>query len=287
MQGYLERRRLWEPLLWVGFFALNWVANTLVIWLELARGDSGLPRWEPAVWEGTSALSFLALIPLLLWFDRRFPLTRDRFRRHIVAHIGATVPFSLAHVGLMVALREAIYALAGRGYDFGPAPAEYIYEYLKDFRSYATLLAAIYLYRFVLRRWQGEAEFLSEGDLGRPRQPVTDRFLVKKLGREFLVRVDDIEWVEAAGNYVNLHVGGRVYPLRDTMKNLVARIGGAGFARVHRSFIVNLGRVRELEAFDSGDAAVRLDNGAVVAVSRRYLQELRRVLAEQPVPVAG
>ena len=86
------------------------------------------------------------------------------------------------------------------------------------------ILAIIYLYRFVLMRLQGEAGFLAENREAQKTAAVSDRFLVKKLGREFLVRVDEIDWIESYGNYVNLHVGSRVYPLRETMTRIDERL---------------------------------------------------------------
>ena len=129
---------------------------------------------------------------------------------------------------------------------------------------------------FILRRLQGEAGFLADDDTSATTN--SDRFLVKKLGREFLVRIDDIDWIESSGNYVNLHVGERVYPLRETMTRIDERLGTLGFQRVHRSAIVNLDRIAEITAYDSGDGEARLRNDITVPVSRRYRQELRERL---------
>jgi DNA-binding LytR/AlgR family response regulator len=184
------------------------------------------------------------------------------------------------HVGGMVLLRKLAYMTMGASYHFGDLPSELFYEYLKDFRGYASFIALIYLYRFMLRRAQGEAQFLAEGaeDAVTTPQPVTDRFLVKKLGREFLVKVADIDWIEASGNYVNLRVGTRAYPLRETMSGIESRLSNAGFMRVHRSAIVNLDRVQEIVPFDTGDGEARLAGDLRVPVSRRFRKELRERL---------
>lgn len=71
-----------------------------------------------------------------------------------------------------------------------------------------------------------------------------ERFLVRKLGRDFLVATADIEWIQASGNYVNLHVRGHDYPLRSTMAAIEAKLDPAVFVRIHRSYLVNLGRCR-------------------------------------------
>lgn len=279
-QTYLRHRRPFEIGFWVLILGVHAVANSLTANIDIARTPgAGVAAWEPWVWESTSALVLLALVPLVIAFDRRFPLQRGRLTGSALAHLMFSVPFSLLHVAGMVALRELAYAWAGLDYRFGDLATNLGYEYLKDVRTYGYFLACLYLYRFVLRRWQGEAEFLTEGREDRPAEPVTDRFLIKKLGREFLVRVEDIDWVEAAGNYVTLHVGERLYPLRETMAGIQARLEGRGFARVHRSAILNLDRVREIEPFDTGDARAHLHGGGSVPVSRRYRQALKERLA--------
>ena len=246
LESYLKHRRVFEVAMWVAFFVVNWLANVAVVQVDLDRAGLPYAPWEPALWEGSSGLVILCLIPLVLWFDRRFPLVKPHIRSHLLAHVAFTVPFSLAHILAMVGIRKAVYLTIGSSYHFGPWSTALVYEYLKDFRSYAFLLIIIYLYRFVLRRLQGEAEFLSEGREEQPPAPVTDRFLVRKLGRDFLVRVGEIDWVEASGNYVNLYVGKRAYPLRETMIGIEQRLEPHGFLRAHRSAIVNLERIKAL-----------------------------------------
>jgi hypothetical protein len=280
LERYLRHRRAFEVSLWAIFFGVNWVANTIVVWLDLGKMGLEIPGWKPVVWEATSTLVMAALLLPLLAFDRRFPLQRGTIGRNLGAHLLFTVPWSLAHVGGMILLRKLAYGLAGTSYEFGELPGELFYEYLKDFRAYASFVALIYLYRFILLRAQGEAQFLAEGteDAAATPQPVTDRFLVKKLGREFLVKVRDIDWIEASGNYVNLRVGTRAYPLRETMAGIESRLADAGFMRVHRSAIVNLDRVQEIVPFDTGDGEARLGGELRVPVSRRYRKELRERL---------
>lgn len=273
----MATRRYWEVGLWTLAIGISLVANVGVVFYDLTRAGVPFRLWEPVVWEGTSHVVLGLLIPLILYFDRLVPIGADNWRRALAAHVGFSVVFALAHVMLMFLARDALYRIIGDGqrYDWGNWWSEFGYEYLKDFRAYALLLAMIYLYRFILRRLQGEAGFVTEGPEDADTVAVTDRFLIKKLGREFLVRVNDIDWVEAAGNYVNLHVGARVYPLRETMTGITERLAPQGFQRVHRSAIVNLDRVAEIVPFDTGDGEARLTTGTAVPVSRRYRKEIR------------
>src|SRR5690606_37248714 len=125
-------------------------------------------------------------------------------------------------------------------------------------RSYCLLLLVISFYRLLLRRWQGEASLLAAPDEGPPVEPVErpERFLVRKLGREFLVAARDIEWLQASGNYVNLRVRGHDYPLRTTLAGLEEQLDPARFMRIHRSYLVNIDQIASLEPLDSGDARV-------------------------------
>lgn len=277
---YMEMRRYWEVGFWIAFLTVGFVSNVTIVWIEHARSGSDFMRWEPVVWEGTSLAVQGLLIPLILLFDRRFPIGLTTWRRSLPAHAVFSVIFSLLHVTAMYWARVAIYAIHGEntGYRWPRWWVDFGYEYLKDFRSYMLILVIIYLYRFVLRRLQGEAGFVSEGPDERP-TPIVDRFLVKKLGREFLVKADDIDWIESSGNYVNLHVDARVYPLRETMTGISERLSSLGFQRVHRGAVVNLNRVQEIEVYDTGDGEIHLSSSIRVPMSRRYRKELRQRLA--------
>lgn len=96
------------------------------------------------------------------------------------------------------------------------------------------------------------------------------RIAVRHDGRVRLVRVAEVDWIEAASNYVRLHVGPQRYLLRETMSALETRLDPEQFVRIHRSTIVNLERVRELEPFFHGDWVVKLHDGRQLTLSRTY-----------------
>ena len=277
LQRYLENRRWWEVGMVLGFALTGFLANVGIEVIERGRGGAEVSWLEPVVLEGTSHLAVMLLFPLILWFDHRNTIRANNWRRSLLAHALFSVAFSLGHVTLMYWSRVLAFSASSRlgTYHWENWLSEFTYEYLKDFRAYLLIIVIVYLYRFVLRRLQGEAGFLDEPQDEEPATGISDRFLVKKLGREFLVRIDEIDWIESSGNYVNLHVGDRVYPLRETMTRIDERLLPLGFQRVHRSAIVNLDRVAEIVAFDTGDGEARLQTDARVPVSRRFRQELK------------
>jgi len=275
LRWYAPRRAGFEWGFWIVTYLVNAVFNSVVRVMELAP-DGGEPAaWEPVVWECSSALSMLLLVWPVVWFTRAWPFRYNGVAKWLGVHLIASVIYSLAHVLLMVAMRELVYALTGGDYSFGSWAVELFYEYLKDVRTYIGLVFLIEGYRFVLRRLKGEARWLDSRD-ERPEQSQRrpDRFLVKMLGREFLVPADDIDRAQAAGNYVNLVVGRREYPLRSTMKDLVERLNPARFRRIHRSHIVRLDCISEIEPLESGDARVTLKDGTRLPCSRNYRSEL-------------
>lgn len=282
-----ERYRPWRTWVEVGFIAAilisNVVGNSITTWVDLNRSAPGrVPLWEPAVWEGSSAILWALIIPAVAWFTRRYPTHWDNWRQRLPMHLVASAVVCLVHVLGMVGLRVLAYRWQGMDYDFGPWPRELGYEYLKDVRSYAGIVVVIEFYRLLLRRMQGEASFLDAPDEGPPVEAVDrpERFLIRKLGREFLVAASDIEWLQASGNYVNLRVAGHDYPLRSTIGGILDRLDPERFARIHRSYIVNLDQLASIEPLDSGDARAHMKDGTVLPASRSYRGGLRERLGE-------
>lgn len=131
----------------------------------------------------------------------------------------------------------------------------------------------------VLRRPDGDAsqqrlESLL-ADLKPQPRPVA-HVLVKSRTRVYFVAVDEIDWIESAGNYVRLHAGRQVHLLRQTMSTLEAQLDPDRFLRIHRSYIVNVGRVSELRPVYSGEHEVLLKDGTRLTMSRSYRSGLDR-----------
>ncbi len=119
------------------------------------------------------------------------------------------------------------------------------------------------------------AELLRTG-----RKAVGDRLMIKSGGRVSFVDVNQIDWVEAEGNYVRIHAGADTHLFRDTMANVVERLGAHRFLRIHRSRIVNVERVRELLIAGGGDYQVVLRNGERLGLSRMYRAALQQHLSQ-------
>ena len=116
-------------------------------------------------------------------------------------------------------------------------------------------------------------------DLESRKQRAT-RVVIKSAGRIFFLPVEEIDWVEAADNYVRIHAGIEAHLVRETLQSLEGRLDPAKFLRIHRSTIVNLDRIRELHPLFHGDYAVRLRDGTELTLSRNYREKLGEPLGQ-------
>ena len=107
---------------------------------------------------------------------------------------------------------------------------------------------------------------------------MADRIPVKSQGRVVIVNVAEIDWVEADGDYVSVHVGAKTWLLRETIVAAEARLALSGFVRIHRSTLVNIYRVRELLPLSKGEFTVVLLDGTELKLSRNYRFGLQRLL---------
>jgi two-component system LytT family response regulator len=103
-----------------------------------------------------------------------------------------------------------------------------------------------------------------------PDKKYLERLVVKSVGRVFFLKTGEIDWIEASGNYLKLHVGRDSHMIRETMNSIEAKLDPSQFMRIHRSTIVNIDRIKELHPMFSGDYSVILRDGSELALSRNY-----------------
>ena len=104
------------------------------------------------------------------------------------------------------------------------------------------------------------------------------RILVKSSGEIFFLKAEEIDWIEAEGDYMKFHVAGRGHLMRETMARLESRLDGNRFIRIHRSTIVNIDRVKKLSPSFAGEYAVVLADGTKLKLSRGYHERVAALL---------
>jgi len=105
-----------------------------------------------------------------------------------------------------------------------------------------------------------------------------ERLVIKMNGHVFFIKAAEIDWLEAEGNYVRLHAGKESYLLRDTISALEAQLDPKQFLRVHRSAIVNIDRIQELQPWFHGEYRIILREGVQLTLSRSYREKLHELL---------
>ena len=111
-------------------------------------------------------------------------------------------------------------------------------------------------------------------------EPAGERILVKSSGEIFFLKADEIDWIEAEGDYMKFHVNGRAHLMRETMARLESRLDPKRFIRIHRSTIVNIDRLRKLSPSFAGEYAVILHDGTKLKLSRGYHERIATLLKQ-------
>lgn len=109
-------------------------------------------------------------------------------------------------------------------------------------------------------------------------QKYTERLVIKSAGRIFFLSVEEIDWVEAADNYVRLHAGRNTHLLRETMNSLERRLDPAQFVRVQRSTMINVRRIKEVRPLFRGEYEIVLLDGTCLASGRGYRDRMQELL---------
>jgi len=196
--------------------------------------------------------------PDLMFVDVRTP-DNDGFE--LIRGVGGHVPLAIVTSG------HGDYALRA----FEARAFDYLLKPLCDGRFRQSLGRA----KEIIRRERNAAAGLldSIGGLLRPRTS-PKRIALRRHNRVVLMNVEQIDWIEAADNYVCLHCGGDTHILRETIAELEARLDPAGFVRVHRSAIVNIDRIKELQLWFRGDYKVILVDGTELTLTKTHREKL-------------
>jgi two-component system LytT family response regulator len=190
--------------------------------------------------------------------------------------------FELLHRVGPGAVPAVILVTAHEGYAlraFEEAVLDYLLKPFDDERFYRTLERAKSRVREhrIHRLARGLVSALD--GVGPAAQPAyAERIPVRGDGRVHFVRVDDVDWIEAADYCVRIHVGGRFHLVREPLRDLAGRLDPRRFFRLHRSAIVNLSRIRELEPHFHGEYVVVMQDGTRLRTSRSRRDELHRRL---------
>jgi len=238
------------------------IGNAESMMSDFAAAKVQVAPWQVWTWEVTSIIAWLSMMPLLWWAVARLRPPRISWALVAILLVAGAGIASAWHIGLMIALRQIVYAFEGEHYHFaGAIQNPYLYEFRKDVPSYVEFVALAALCQWLLAR---------VGHHPPPPELPKGRFIAVGDGAvTHQVPVDEIETIGSAGNYVEIAWGRRTLLHRSTLQALADRLG-PGFVRIHRSRLVRRAAVERIDADKSGDFTVTLAGGATLRGSRRY-----------------
>jgi two-component system, LytTR family, response regulator len=151
---------------------------------------------------------------------------------------------------------------------------------LKPFNAQRFVAAVERAIQMIQHHSQDDYEERLQDLLERLREKSTyiERITIKTSNRLYFIKVDEIEWIDAAGNYVDIHIGDETHLLRETMNNLEAKLNPSRFLRIHRSTIVNIDRIKEMQPDVNNDYIVIMKTGKQLIMSRRNREKLNKII---------
>lgn len=247
---------------------LYWAAFLLVLEpgniLRASQAGHSLAAGDEALRILAASLLGASVTPWVFQLTHRFPVLGPARWRHGLIHAGATVGLTLWLILLSCFLAAWVYH--GR---WLPTLVELREEYTAN-----GLLLVFALLAFVAGLHARRLDNVQTMAGTAAPSPHLAQIPVKHRGRTHLINVADIDWIEAQGNYVALHVGGASHLVRESLSALERQVDGERFVRIHRGAIVALARIRSLKPIANGDAMLEMTNSAEVRVSRSYRKGL-------------
>ena len=255
----------WLPWLWS---AATLLSTAQIFWRHSLEGRS------PALGATLAAnlvawLPWLGLAPLALWLARRFDL-RQGLSRSLPIHVFAAALVAALFVGYLTGFRFFYLQDIPGPWTWSSVSAVYAEEAGAHFLASFVLFGALVL-AVSLRRTPAERPV----PIPRREQVVLER----SLGRVQVIEPEQIRWVEAAGNYVSVHLGDRTVLLRRTISSFETELADQQVVRIHRSTLVSLRQIAEVRRASHGEAWAVLQDGTRLKVSRTYRPRLRDLLA--------
>lgn len=260
---------------WLGLWTLLGLVGSVQFFLADQRLASHPHTWWQALATSLPGWYLWGLLSLVVArLSRRFRLDRANFGRYFILHLGASLDLALLHLLAAVGLQAALHATLGEPFSFGQSLVDnFTLFYHWNVLTYWAILAVVHALDY-----HSDLEARGARVESGTRRPA-ERLLVADNGRSFFVRTADVDWIEAARNYVRLHTRGQIHTVRATLATLEARLDREQFRRISRSALVNLDRVREVQPWFHGDAVVILEGGARLGLSRRYRGNLLDTVA--------
>lgn len=260
---------------WLLFAAIFWSLSIFSKIQEYQSSGRSVDLVAILIKECSSAIAALLLLLWVRWWLDRHPISNQKLLQVVGWHSLGAILFSISHVLIFMLLRSSAFWMMGREYD--PATGEglggllrmFAYEFSQDLPLYLAMILIISLYR----RWRDSHE------AGQATADYPEIILASLGSKDKALKLAEVEWIQAAGNYVSLFSRGQEYLLRSTMASLEKKLKPEQFQRVHRSYMVNIAVVDLLRTSESGQPVLITKTGQEIPLSRSYRSQLLQRLS--------
>lgn len=223
-----------------------------------------IATWHAWALESSSYAAWLLLLPFVLLISAR--LAKRKLWCAVAGHFVACILISLAHSGAMFVIRAVIFLWAGMEYTLSDTFGGYLaFEFRKDVITYVSILAVFLIARHITVTSELARSSFDKSD---------GQIEVRDGSRVVMLRTDEIDWIGAAGNYVELHGPFGSVLARRTLADFSQELEPRGFVRVHRSRLVRRSAIATITTRQSGDFDIQLRSGESIVGSRRFRQGL-------------
>lgn len=263
---------------WLLFAAIFWSLSIFSRIQEYRLAARNVDLLAIMTNEISSAVSALLMLLFVRWWLNLYPPNKQQFFKLLGWHTLGAVLFSLGHVLIFMLLRSLTYWTIGLEYNHATGVGisgllrMFVYEFSQDLPLYIGMVVIISLYR----RWLASRETVQ------PPAGYPEIILASQGNKDKALRLAEVEWVQAAGNYASLFSQGREYILRSTMASLEKKLDPALFQRVHRSYIVNIHTVDLVKTAHSGRQVLITLSGNEIPLGRSYRAQLLQRLSLPP-----
>lgn len=265
----------------LGLGFLYWLTVLLVLEPGNIARAGGTLVWDQEIARifGASMLGAFS-IPLLLALMRWFPIEGGKLWSHATVHSlgSAGISFGL----IVLSCIFAAWLKIGDSRPFLTAlPDHLAANWLLLTFCLAAFTAVAHAARFFHRAEESRRLIAQLQTSAPPSVPKTylTRVEVKSRGHVAMVDLAEVDWIETQGNYLALHAASGTHLVRDSLTSFEAKLDPNHFVRTHRRMLVPINRIREVTSLTSGDAMIRLSNGAELRLSRSYRDDVRAVLS--------
>ncbi|MGV2495412.1 LytTR family DNA-binding domain-containing protein [Pelagerythrobacter aerophilus] len=260
---------------WIAFVLSGWVIVAVV---QAAQGSflaahAGTPQqWWPTL---AYTLAIYSVWALLTWPVAAAIMAIERAVQpralRIAAYLALWPVVSALHVLVFAGLYWPAYRGEGVPTRWAMADRMFVRNLDTNTLLYFALLGIVLFCLHLRRRQRAAANAASSAP--------DNALLIRSRGHIRRIPLDTIDWIGAAGDYVEVHVAGSVELLDESLASLAARLPAEAFARIHRGALVRLDRIRNIEPIGRGDAHVRLVTGERLRLSRRFRANLAPLIA--------